>query len=288
MVPIAFRSRHIAIMSIATTARRQRLMRVGDRGGRARRCLAHWALLGSAAAAMLPLGAQDTPLRLVLVIRDATSGAPLPDAAILGPKGEELGKSDVNGVARLSVRLAAPAVLAIRKVGYQPGGYVVSGLVAADSTTVGLTSRDAATLDKVVVVGMAPGGRYADFERRRQVWSRGLFVTDSMIERLGIQRTISIFRRYPSIKVIDSSGTLMVASARSGKPVIGGGRFDLAPCVLQVVVDNVALPWGFDLDRINPREIHGIEVYPGPASIPPQFASTRRDAMCGMIVIWTK
>jgi len=42
------------------------------------------------------------------------------------------------------------------------------------------------------------------------------------------------------------------------------------------------------VNSIPPSEIHGIEVYPGPSTIPAEYASMRRDAACGLIVIWTR
>lgn len=65
-------------------------------------------------------------------------------------------------------------------------------------------------------------------------------------------------------------------------------KFDLAPCVLQVVVDDVRMPDGFDLDMLERTDIHGIEIYPGPATIPPEYKGTGRNSMCGMISVWTK
>jgi hypothetical protein len=54
-----------------------------------------------------------------------------------------------------------------------------------------------------------------------------------------------------------------------------------------VYVDGVAMPAPFNLDLLpSPRELAGIEVYAGAATIPPQFAGFNRG--CGIILIWTK
>jgi hypothetical protein len=63
---------------------------------------------------------------------------------------------------------------------------------------------------------------------------------------------------------------------------------DLADCPLQVAVDGQLKEWGYAVNAIPPEEIHGIEIYPGPASIPAEYASMRRDANCGLIMIWTR
>ena len=44
----------------------------------------------------------------------------------------------------------------------------------------------------------------------------------------------------------------------------------------------------FAVNSIAPEEIHGIEIYPGPATIPAEYASMTRDASCGLIAIWTR
>ncbi len=65
-------------------------------------------------------------------------------------------------------------------------------------------------------------------------------------------------------------------------------REDLANCALQVAVDGQLKEWGFAVNSIPPKEVHGIEIYPGAATIPAEYASMRRDASCGLIMIWTR
>ena len=48
------------------------------------------------------------------------------------------------------------------------------------------------------------------------------------------------------------------------------------------------MPDGFDLDMLERTDIHEIEIYPGPATIPPEYKGTGRNSMCGMISVWTK
>ena len=107
-------------------------------------------------------------------------------------------------------------------------------------------------------------------------------------------------RRVTSISIADSMGVLMAVSRRSQKPTTqksvrapGGAIYqsavlDLANCPLQVAVDGQLQEWGFAVNSIPQKEIHGIEIYPGPATIPAEYASMRRDANCGLIMIWTR
>jgi hypothetical protein len=53
-------------------------------------------------------------------------------------------------------------------------------------------------------------------------------------------------------------------------------------------IDGHLREWGFAVNSIAPEEIHGIEVYPGPGTIPAEYASMSRDSSCGLIAIWTR
>jgi hypothetical protein len=45
----------------------------------------------------------------------------------------------------------------------------------------------------------------------------------------------------------------------------------------------------FDMTNLPPPDqIHGIEVFGGPASIPPQYNGAANNKMCGLIAIWTR
>jgi hypothetical protein len=48
------------------------------------------------------------------------------------------------------------------------------------------------------------------------------------------------------------------------------------------------MPYGFDLDQISPKDVHGIELFAGAARTPPNLTSIRTDSWCGLIVIWTR
>jgi hypothetical protein len=54
------------------------------------------------------------------------------------------------------------------------------------------------------------------------------------------------------------------------------------------VVDGYLREWGFAVNSIPPEQIHGIEIFPGPGTIPAEYASMSRDASCGLVAIWTR
>ena len=66
-----------------------------------------------------------------------------------------------------------------------------------------------------------------------------------------------------------------------------GANPSLGACPMQLYLDQVPLPSPFNLDLLpSPKEIAGIEVYAGSATIPPQFNGMNRG--CGVILICTK
>jgi hypothetical protein len=91
----------------------------------------------------------------------------------------------------------------------------------------------------------------------------------------------------------------VTVAVRDGKVVATSrramiSRFDNEPCFLLVMVDGlmmnkVGTEAGFDLRQLPaPDEIHGIEVFAGPAAIPPQYGGAGTGKWCGLIAIWTR
>ena len=238
-----------------------------------------------------PVTAQATGETKVVRVRvfDVRTQAAIPEVELFALSGELLDHGDSAGVLRVRIKENSSFDGQLRRAGYVASSVRVTGRETGDSTVVLLAPLSGQTLRTVKVKTKAPVMRFADFDRRRTSGYAGIFLTDSQIVKGGHILLTDLFRRFPSIKVIDSAGTYVVISARALKPVIIPGKsLDLAPCVFRIIVDDMPMPWGFDMDMLNRDEIHGIEVYPGPATIPVEFANMRRESMCGMIIIWTK
>ena len=188
-------------------------------------------------------------------------------------------------------------MLQLRRIGYLP--VTLRSAESSDSSEILVVmTRAAQTLDTTKVVGDASSPMLAGFEGRRMRGAgSATFITREQIDKQLAIRTIDVVRRAMGTRVIDSSGVLLVASSRGSKAVIGGGAagskggkggFDLAPCIMRVAVDGLIRETGFSLDEIGPTELHGVEVYPGPATIPAEFGGMRKDAYCGLVMIWTR
>jgi hypothetical protein len=230
--------------------------------------------------------ASETKVVRVRVL-DVRTHAAVSDVELFALKGELLARGDAAGVVLVRVLDTAPFEGQLRRLGYVPSAVSVTGREAGDTAVVLLARASVQTLGTVEVKTDASVMRFADFDRRRLSGHAGIFLTDSQIVKGGHIKLTDLFRRFPSLKVIDSAGINLVSSGRAKKLSLIAD-VDLAPCVFQVVVDGVKMSWGFDMDELSRNDIHGIEVYPGPATIPVEFASMHRDAMCGLIVIWTK
>lgn len=229
--------------------------------------------------------AKDVRVRVL----DVRSRAPIPEVELFASTGVLLGRGDSLGLLRLRIIGTEPFDGRLHRVGFIASSLRVTGHEVGDSVVVLLAPATTTTLDAVEVKASVPVARYADFARRRSSGGPGIFLTDSQITTGGHVRLTDLFRRFPALAVIDSEGTYVITSARSRKPVpLVGKGLDLAPCVFQVMVDDMRMPWGFDVDQLNRGEIHSIEIYPGPATVPVEYRSTSRDAACGLVAIWTK
>ena len=69
---------------------------------------------------------------------------------------------------------------------------------------------------------------------------------------------------------------------------------DTKPCYYLVMVDGVPQQPTppqeyFDLRQLpHPDQIHGVEIFAGPASIPLQYGGTGSGKWCGLIAVWTR
>lgn len=252
------------------------------------------ALLAVAAQALAQSGAPGGPggpesYRFVsLRVSDAGTQAPLPGVRVtVQGIGDREWSTDEQGGVLVAVARGAHAVLHLRRFGYAP--LTVSSEAGGDGAAVKIAMTPAVqTLDTTKVVGDATSTMLAGFEGRRMRRNgTATFITREQIEKQMAIRTIDVVRRAVGTRVIDSSGVLLVASSRGPKTIIAA-KGGLAPCVMRVAVDGMMREWGFSLDGIEPKEIHGVEVYPGPATIPAEFGGMRKDAYCGLVMIWTR
>ena len=116
----------------------------------------------------------------------------------------------------------------------------------------------------------------------------GRFVTSADIEAQAPTETSDLLRRIPGLRIADSSHVMVPVSNRGYKIVRIGQQLVTAQCVMRIGLNGFIESSSFTLDSVSPQEIHGIEIYNGPASIPVEFNAGGVDMYCGLVMIWTK
>jgi hypothetical protein len=244
-------------------------------------------LAGPATAAVLLLaggiaaGAQPTLATLVGTVRDS-AGRPIP-AVEVRFRGLNVAAARTNdsGGFRFTALPAGPTSIVVRRLGFAPA--TVNLRLRADRTdslVVTLTAV-ATTIDGVLV-------RDEHETRSRRVlagfWERrergfGSFVTRAEIDRRDPHDFVDIARLVPSVSVQTRNGRKVIRFNRSS-----GGVRDCPP---QYFVDGMRIESGSP-DEFSPEDVEAVEIYPGPATTPPQFVAPPFSFTCGAVVIWMR
>ena len=245
----------------------------------------------------LAQGAQPGIERILSIrVRDSVSQSLLAGVGLLQGTSDRSTLTDSAGIARIRVPTSRDTRIVARHVGFAPKEIIVARFETDDSLTVWLVPVTEAQALPTVAVRAPPTAaqmRYADFERRRTSGRTGIFITDDELRKHDTSLLTDIFRRYPGIKVIDSLGVKFIASSRGAKAIFTPSRAgkpgnDLAPCILRVMMDGVSLGEGIDVSVFQVRDLHAVEVYVGPASMPVEFAGMIKDSQCGVVMLWTR
>jgi hypothetical protein len=193
-----------------------------------------------------------------------------------------------NGRFRMLQVPAGQYLLVVRRIGYAPTSGIIQ-IPEGDTVRLSYTLvRSDRMLDTVRVKERRVTMRMLDFEVRRKQ-GQGQFITLEEIERRGSLQTSDYMRSMRGVEVsrvtTQAFAGTQVYSRREGGGFDAGGQQQY--CAMQVVLDGIILPRNFDLDLLPPpKQIAGIEVYTGAATIPPQFGGP--DRRCGLVAVWTR
>jgi hypothetical protein len=191
----------------------------------------------------------------------------------------ESGRFRFNGVP------AGLYVMTIGKLGYQSALTTIR-VAAGDTLRPAYELIPTGTvLGTVKVTGSSGSPARQEFDARRAL-GRGKFMTEAEIDKRNSAQAMELLRTFSSIDVVaplgSRSASAPVYHAMSRRD--GGG---FASCPMAVVVDGFQKSIPYDLSELpSPKEIMGIEVYTGNATIPVQFA--RWNSGCGLIMVWTR
>jgi hypothetical protein len=245
---------------------------------------------GSVVAAQQP-AAKPAPVRGILdgVVTD-TSLVPLGNAEVLVVGSSLRLATGASGRFRFVDVPPGQWVVMVRHVGYEPMTIVVD-VNGADTLRLSFAlEHTATTLGTVTVAAKGGSPRMAEFDERRKN-GLGQFLTQDDIAKHNALRATELIRTISSVNVRGTApkGGNPAWVAYSYRPGGSGGgrRSGGLLCEFQVVVDDIPMPAGYNLDDLpGPKDIAGIEVYSGPATIPLQFKGF--DRSCGVILVWTK
>ncbi len=207
------------------------------------------------------------------------------DVSVVGV-GARVVTSD-NGRFRFLQVPAGQYLLVVRRIGFAP----TSGIIEVppdDTLRLAYTlARTTNLMDTVRVRERRVSMRMLEFEQRREQ-GIGQFITQEQIDRRGSRETSDFLRTLRGIDVSRITtgafaGTVAL-SKREGGSIGGDGS---GACSMQVFLDGIVLPRAFNLDLLPPpRQVAGIEVYSGAATVPAQFGGA--DRRCGVILVWTR
>jgi hypothetical protein len=241
-------------------------------------------ILVPCALAVVPLwaGAQQQPLAsttLVGSVRDS-AGRAVPGAELRIAGRDVLARTNDAGGFRIAAAPVGKMTIAVRRMGFAPlstdvtlrAGRIdslVVSLVAVATDLPGVVVEDEATLrSKKWLAGF--------WERRSRGF--GSYMTRSEIEARHANNFVDVVRMVPSTAI----------TYVNGRQAIRFRRFPgLRDCPPQYWLDGQRVEQASP-DEFTPEDVEAIEIYPGPATVPVQFAPRPNTNVCGAIIIWTR
>lgn len=234
------------------------------------------ALMATAGAVAIAQGSIVSRSTLVGTVRD-TNGVPVPLTRL--STGILLTVSDSGGRFTLAGLPGGATTLSVRRLGFEPLDIAVDvPLGATQSLNVVLTVLPQDLPGMTTSAQTFADVRLRDFYRHRQS-GIGYFFDRHEIEEKRVQRISDLLRRLPGTRIgNDRSGRTTMRMGRSS-----GGR----DCPPDVWVDGVRAT-GMQVDDVPLGDVEALELYRGPAGLPPEMNSRLGNPACGALIIWTR
>jgi hypothetical protein len=233
--------------------------------------------LGALCLATTHVAAQSRAGAISGVVKDS-AGVPIPDVEVTAIKLAKIVRTDTAGRFLIAALPSGSSDFSFRRLAYSP--VVLSVLIPSDDTTdvavtLGVTALQ---LTAVVVQDHAAQVRVLDAFESRRKQGIGHFVTREQIEKRHPLLLSDMMRLIPGAEIlVGDNGRTALRFARVGRP----------NCPPQFFVDGIQVT-SFGIDDMPPGDVEGVEVYPGPAGLPPEFNRMRGTTICGTVAIWTR
>ena len=195
--------------------------------------------------------------------------------------------SDSLGRFVIRVRRAGTNVLTVRRLGYEARSFAIE-VPSNDTAEVQLPlERTATQLDTVTVVDRpAVSPRLDAFEQRLRAKRGGWFLTRAQIDSQHPIETADLLRRAVGVEVVRKDLRTRILSKRG--MVWNYRTMQAELCTMPVGVDGRIMEQEFDINTIPSADIHGIEVYSGPSSVPTEYLGSMPNNFCGLVMVWTR
>lgn len=216
-------------------------------------------------------GAQAGRGALVGRVRDS-AGTPIASAQVTSADRRTL--TDTTGWFALDGLPTGSVVIRVRRLGFEPRDATVT--LAAGRRDSVLVMLVALPVELEGVRSEATRLVLLDFHRHKQSGG-GRYFDREQIEAFNASLTSDILRRLPGIELRPNRN----------------GRFELrmrraaGNCPPDFWIDGVRAPF-LNIDDIPLNDIEALEVYNGPAGLPPEYLNRFGNPACGAVVIWTR
>jgi len=239
------------------------------------------ALASAIATGRLPAQARDSTVptgAVTGVVRESSGGLVFgADLLVVGTAFRAT--SDTAGRFRLGGVPSGAGTLQVRRLGYRAMLVPITIEEGATATiTVTLVPLPRELGPVLVEASRQPGARYLKGFYERRSKGHGYFITrDQLTARQWSDMTDVLRSLVPGLRITWSRAARNAVRLRANR------------CAPLVWLDGApAMAGEFDLDVISPETVSGIEIYPGPATVPVEFRSTRGLEACGVIVVWSR
>lgn len=209
--------------------------------------------------------------RVVGHVRDS-AGTPIVAAQVSSAAHRTL--TDTAGRFSLDGLPAGTVLIRFRRLGYEPRDS--SMVVSADHRDSMRVVLIALPIELAGVSSEAARLVLVDFYRHKSTGT-GRYFDRAQIEAFNARETSDILRRLPGIQLRpDANGRLILRMGRSS-----------GNCPPDFWIDGVRAAF-LNVDDIPLNDIEALEVYNGPAGLPPEYLNRFGNPTCGAVVIWTR
>jgi len=186
---------------------------------------------------------------------------------------------------------AGRIVVQAKRIGFKAGRVSLAVTAGRNTAPIILSTVATPTLDTLRVSGgQRVSARLDGFETRRLNHEASASITREEIEKRNPVSAWQMLVGVGAINVIPYGNGTYAMSGRGKLPTLLRHG---APCPMQVMIDGTLLvprdEYGVNLNDLPPpKDIHGIEVFTGPARVPLPYGGSGTNKWCGLIAIWTR